>query len=248
MIVHPRPKPLLCTAAALLLSTGVVLVGCSRGVYRRQADHDAYAITGERAKQLKSTTDTRKWAITPKEDSRLYDATNPDEPPMPVDDPIAAELNFAHKEKKSGVPESEAWRHYLPGSATGGVLLDSRSAVLVAARNSRDFQRAREELFLAALDVTEERHRFDPNFQAGTSGTTASEGAFRARTLDGAPAYTGSLLSNASVSLVTAYGGEILAGFANTLLWDFGQSGVETAGSLLNFSVVQPLMRFAGRA
>ncbi|RYD80826.1 MAG: hypothetical protein EOP84_11685 [Verrucomicrobiaceae bacterium] len=55
-------------------------------------------------------------------------------------------------------------------------------------------------------------------------------------------------MTSGAISQLTSFGGEMLVNFANTLMWDFGQPTLHTAGSLLNFSVVQPLMRFGGRA
>src|SRR5204863_4701489 len=49
-------------------------------------------------------------------------------------------------------------------------------------------------------------------------------------------------------SLLTGWGTEILTKFVNTIIWDFDQPKLRTATSLLNFSVIQPLMRFGGRA
>ena len=172
-----------CTA--LLLAVSTVLSACSRGVYRRQADREVYGLTGARAKQVGVNSDG--WKLDRGTDSRLHDPANLDEPPMPIaDDPEASKLS--HRSGKTAqLPEEdvEPWLHYLPKGSDGAVTLDIRGAVHVAARNSRDFQRAREELFLSALDLTEDRYQFRPKLALGTTGTGTGEGATRARTVDG---------------------------------------------------------------
>lgn len=246
MVSTPPALSRLYRCTALIVAVSTVLSACSRGVYRRQADREVYGLTGARAKQV--GVGTEGWELERGTDSRLHDPANPDDPPMPIaDDPAASELSH-RRGKKVTQNGDEPWRYYLPKGNNGEVTLNVRGAVHVAARNSREFQRAREELFLSALDLTEDRYRFRPQLALGTTGTGTGQGATRARTADGQPAYSTGLASRGGISQLTGFGGELLVNFANTLLWDFGQPSVHTAGSLLNFSLVQPLMRFSGRA
>ncbi|MHA3775463.1 TolC family protein [Verrucomicrobiota bacterium sgz303538] len=247
MVSRPPTKTFLRRATVVVAAVSVGLGACSRGVYRRQADREVYALTGERAKL--AGANTNGWQITPGKDSRLHDPANPDHPPMPEDDPAANQLSYRRsKVKKDGQPSDESWRYYLPKNDSGEVTLDIHGAVHVAARNSHDFQKAREELYLSALDLSEQRYRLKPQFALGSKGSGTGEGTIRARTPDGQPAYSAGAVTTGTLSQLAGFGGELLVNFANTLLWDFGQPTIHTAGSLLNFSVVQPLMRYGGRA
>ncbi|MEO1530156.1 MAG: TolC family protein [Planctomycetota bacterium] len=47
---------------------------------------------------------------------------------------------------------------------------------------------------------------------------------------------------------MTATGGELVVGFVNSLMWDFWGSDSDVFTSAIDFSLVQPLLRFGGRA
>jgi outer membrane protein TolC len=117
--------------------------------------------------------------------------------------------------------------------------------VQVGLRNSRGFQGEREELYLSALDVSAERYRFDVRFGLGSG--TGYEANGRLRQNGANPAGRLHVLTDGSVRWLTATGGSLLATFANALVWNFDGSHVHTAGSLIDFSIVQPLLRLGGR-
>jgi outer membrane protein TolC len=228
----------------------ISVAGCARSFYRRSADREAQRLIGEKA------TDPR-WAlqdtaIVPGPDSRMFDPNAIDHPPMPEDDPASHAL-MEHVDGKRGsakwrnpgepAKDSDAWLDALPRDDRGQVRLDLENVVQVGLRNSRSFQREREELYLSALDVSAARYQFDVRFGLG-NGTSYSANGRKA----GGPAGRLNVFTDGSVRWLTATGGELLAGLANTLIWNFDGSHFHAAGSVLDFSIVQPLLRLGGRA
>jgi outer membrane protein TolC len=229
------------------------LVGCTRSYYRRSADREAQKLISEKARDP-------RWAlqntgVDPGPESRMFDMNDIDHPPMPEDDPASHELmrrvdgkRGAWKWRRPGEPgqESDEWLNSLPRDDSGQVRLDLENVVQVGLLNSRTFQQEREDLYLSALDVSVERFDFDPQFGLGNATSYVANGQLRQNA--NTPAGRLSVLTDGSVRWLSATGGQLVANFANTLLWDFNGSKVHTAGSLLDFSLVQPLMRLGGRA
>ncbi len=240
-------------AAALILTT----LGCARSFYRRSADRDAYGAITQKELALNPEADLPERSIEAGPESRFWDPFDADHPPLPPDDPLAHELMkrvdgkrgaraWRQNENPAAVG-SDLWRQLLTTAENGEVVLDLKGAVRLGIRNSREYQLEREDLYLCALDVTFERFQFSPQFALGTRGTWNGTGELRAnapRALQNVP-----VLTDGSVRWLAATGGELLAGFANSLVWNFdGASVTRTAGSVLNFSILQPLLRYGGRA
>jgi uncharacterized protein YceH (UPF0502 family) len=240
--------------AAVLVCT---CLGCARSFYRKSADRDVYSSIAEKALALNPGELPQNASIDAGPESRFFDPFDADHPPLPPDDPISHELmkrvdgkRGASAGQKPGHPEAagtDSWRQFLPKAESGEVVLDLKNAVRLGIRNSREYQAEREDLYLSALDVTFERFQFSPQLALGTRGTWDGRGQLRAnapRALQNVP-----VLTDGSVRWLAATGGELLAGFANSLVWNFdGDSVTRTAGSILNFSLVQPLLRYGGRA
>ncbi len=251
----PYRRVLSTTVGALVL---ISVAGCARSFYRRSADREVQRLIAQKA------TDPR-WAlqdtaIVPGPDSRMFDPNAIDHPPMPEDDPASHALmekvdgkRGAAKWRNPGEPpvESDEWLNALPRDDSGQVLLNLDNVVQVGLLNSRTFQDEREELYRTALFVSAERFDFDPQFALG-DGNKTNEVGYKAvgalkQTKDN-PAGRLSVLTDGSVRWLTATGGDLMARLANTLLWDFDGSNLHAASSLLDFSIVQPLMRLGGRA
>jgi hypothetical protein len=244
----------------LALGTAVLLcasVGCVRSFYRRSADREVYRAIEDKAALLAAPELPTQIKVTATGDSRLFDAFDPDHPPMPPDDPLAHEFMVkvdgkrgARAWRKPANPaavQGEAWREFLPCDKSGEVTLDLKAAVRAGIVNSRDYQQEREDLYLSALDVTFERFRFAPQFALGSTGGGTTEGILhngvRPRAVQQA-----TVLTDGSVRWLAATGGEFLANIANSLVWDWdGNTMTRAASSLLNFSLVQPLLRLGGR-
>jgi hypothetical protein len=170
--------------------------------------------------------------------------------------------------------QSPGWRDrlamYAPMSADGKIKLDLEGAVALAYIHSPDMRTQLEQLYLSALDVSTERFRFVTQFYGGIgpnfteAGSVASGTGSPTSTLtvgtNPTPSVPGVLaLGNQPVPLPQqpgalqfekhfATGGELLVGFANSFVWQFAGPDTNTTNSLLNFNLVQPLLRAGGRA
>ncbi len=237
---------------------GVViwLVGCSRSFYREQADFEAYNLIGRGAQG--PGWELTDYSIDTAPQSRMYDPNCPNWPPMPPDDPTSHQLMQCVDGKRG----SRAWRRYgntpfvenpywllhLPYDDEGNVVLNRESAVLLARMHSRRYQGELEDLYLSALDVSYQQFRFDAQFFGGYSTFFTADGPDRA----GGPSSV--LAINSDMGRIIemrkrfATGTELVVGMANSLVWQFAGPDQYAASSLLDFSLVQPLLRGAGRA
>ncbi len=170
--------------------------------------------------------------------------------------------------------ENPIWRaalaDYVEVVADGSVKLNVDSALKIAYINSSSNQTQLESLYLSALDVTAERFRLDTQFFGGYDLRYAHNGtmippALRYSPFLGRfvvnPAFEGSGIENNRLTAGRPFGanpalqarrkfataGEFLVGFANSFVLEFTGSDASLASSLANFSLVQPLLRGAGR-
>jgi len=120
-------------------------------------------------------------------------------------------------------------------------VLGLRDALAYAMRHSREVQDAKETLYVAALDLTLERHLWTPQFVASIQTEFADYGQVR----DFDRAMTA--VSNAAVTQRLPYGGEVSARIVNSLMRDLGvhTTSGETGNFILEANL--PLLRGAGR-
>jgi outer membrane protein TolC len=192
--------------------------------------------------------------IVPELESRLVDPFFPDNPPAPRDDEAAARLMRRVDGKPGGAlwaqtgenspVEAGAWREMLPRGPDGTMVLDLEHAVRLALLHSRRYQTAKETLYLAALDVTEQRFRFRDRVGLGGQLENTRRGQERP-----GPGPEDRLDSNAGLTLQRRFatGAELAAGLANTVLWDLSANADSVVSSVVNVSLVQPLLRFQAR-
>ncbi len=246
-----------CGGLGLGGTTWVVLllaaaVGCNRAHYRCQADREVYgAVACATADPRWSLED---FSIQPDPASRMYDPDDPDAPPMPPDDPESHERmhyvdgkrgwKYWHRNGDTPYVENPVWRVYLPRDDDGVVNLDRQGAMQLALLHSRQYQSHLEELYLSALQVTFERFRFDTQFFGGTTTNYAADGPLRF----GNSQSTLSHVNELEARRLFASGGELLVGLANSLVWQFSSPDTYRTNTLLDFSLVQPLLRAGGRA
>ena len=248
-------------AIALALLAGAE--GCSRPFYRQQADADAYRLTDQKAAVLDAPAEQYRIEVDPR--SRMFDPFDPDCEPMPPDDPLSnLYLQCVDCKKgskcwrclpKTPFVENPSWHEYLPRNEEGAVPLDIRGAVETALIHSPDYQAELEDLYLSALDVSFERFRFDTQFFGGSEIFFTADGSDRpgsdrprglsSSTFDVTPLRAGG--SRLRARRLTATGGNLVVGMANSLMWQFAGPDNYSSNTILDFSIVQPLLRGAGR-
>lgn len=247
--MYPHRCVSCCVKVALL---GVFVLfcfggGCSRSHYRKKADAEAYSL-------VKTVASDPRWklknyTIGADRDSRYYDPYNPDCEPMPYDDPTAHRL----MRKVDGMKGSDAWKkygrtpytenpywmQYLSVDENGAILLDKETAVRLALKHSPNYQAVVENLYLSALNVSTQRFAFDTKFYGGDS---------LFYTATGQPRTTLENDADFGFTRKFATGAELAAGIANSLTWQFNGNDTFFPKTVLDFSLVQPLLRGGGRA
>lgn len=276
MISHVDRRPGGCRYAAWTSLLGLLLLaiaGCSRAYYRHQADHEVYGLVDCAARDPRWPLEG--YTIQPRPESRMFDPDCPDRPPMPPDDPAAHRLMHC-VDCKPGWPcwrcygktpfvENPNWKAYLPYNEKGDVVVNREKAVDLALLHSREYQEQMETLYLSALGVTFERFRFDTQFFGGNSTFFAADGPSRGDTGAIVMGPGGGTLKRGQSALevdtyatagglgaggsrLFATGGELVVGMANSLVWQFAGPDEYATNTLLDFSLVQPLLRAGGRA
>ena len=260
----PRPKcasrmrSLTLVALVLVCASQLILIaGCHRGFYRRQADTEARRlITEKHGSRWNSATGDVK--IDPM--SRMFDPFSADHPPIPPDDPAAHRL-MNEVDQKPGYPhwhangdidqvENPTWRSFLPTNEDGEVVLSLSDAYRMALIHSPDLQQQRETLYLSALEVSIQRFGFDTQLFSGFNSFLTSRGRFQSGTGASSTTLESSLGVNGGglqARRLGITGANFVVGLANTILWEFSGNNTTSANSLINFSVIQPLLRGAGR-
>ncbi|MCP4481144.1 MAG: hypothetical protein GY818_24005, partial [Planctomycetaceae bacterium] len=224
----------------------LVAVGCHRGYYRRQADAEAQRLILEKAVDPRWDSATGSIAINPA--SRMFDPFSADHPPIPPDDATSHQL-MHYVDGKEGYPRWNAngdtnyvanpeWRKYLEPNEDGQLVLTLDAAFELALLHSTEYQSVRESLYLSALDVSLDRFGFDSQLLWGVdSFGTLTDGN---TSLD----RSGDL----NLNKLGITGTNFAVGLANTILFNLGGSDSQAASTLLDFSIIQPLLRGAGRA
>lgn len=232
--------------------------GCSRTFHRQQADLETNALLDQKAFPAESAPGRFRIPLDPR--SRMYDPYDPDREPMPPDDPAAARYLEVVDGKRgsaewSNLPrtryvDNPNWQQYLPRNEEGLTTLDQQGALDLALLHSTEYQSNLEELFLSALDVTFERFRFDTQFFGGSEVFFTADGRDRSGTgsssslLEVTPSRSG---NRYRAETLTATGGDLVVNFANSLVWQFSGPDNFDSRTVLDFSLIQPLLRAGGR-
>ncbi|QDV24710.1 coiled-coil domain-containing protein [Aureliella helgolandensis] len=243
-------------------SASLMSVGCSRQNYRCKTDTEAYYLLDEKVRQSCEVV-SAPYRVEIDGRSRMFDPFNPDRPPMPEDDPQAAQFMRVVDGKKgyplweangrTNAAENPEWWNYLPLDERGVLVLDLNEAVRTALLHSPSYQSAREELYLSALDVSSERFLLDSQFFGGWQGSYTSDGPRRGdpTTPESSSVFSTGASSRGgrpfSMRKRFATGADLLVGFANNLTWQVAGPNDQSATSLLDFTLLQPLLRQGGR-
>ncbi len=245
-----------------LMGCAVLASGaCTRAKYRYKTNREAYYLIDEKIADACERTAPYRIEIDPR--SRMFDPFNPDRPPMPDDDPVANSY-MKMVDRKKGYPlweangrtntaENPQWWSYLPLDERGVLVLDVNDAVRQGLLHSPAYQQAQETLYLSALDVSSERFLFDSQFFGGWRGDYVADGSRRVRD-NGESASTirtgtGGGLGGRTFTMQKQFasGADLLVGFANTFTWQVSGPDDYSANTLLDFSLIQPLLRQGGR-
>lgn len=242
----------------------LLLGGCTPSAYRDWADRDVRRLLRERMErvqgydpQIRVPTTVDATPSRAAYEKLPLTARAGDEVPRPLE-PVSDDLPLAplgptirNTGTQSGVLQLfsvASAREYIDERLRYGPAvtvrprhkLDLFGVLSYGMRHSRRYQERMEDLYLAALDVTLERHLFEPRFFAGGSlrysGAQAAGGYAQALTAVG----------NAGVRQKLPYGGEVVASalvnFVNAL-----NGNVENGESAtLALSASLPLLRGAG--
>ncbi|MCH7685222.1 MAG: TolC family protein, partial [Planctomycetes bacterium] len=240
----------------------MTIVGCNRTHYRQQADAEVTAVITEKSYDDRWAIPCFNIDIDPR--SRIYDPYDPDHEPMPPDDPDSHQFMHCidgmkgysrwHENGEIEEIENPFWRgalgEYTQITPEGAVKLNLEDSVKLAMIHSSRYQAPLETLYLTALDVSTERFRFDVQFFGGLDttfdhqGQETSSGESNSLTL-GRTSRSRPQTLEFRKRFATA--GELLVGFANEIVWEFSGGDFNVTSSLLNFSIVQPLLRAGGR-
>jgi len=256
----PRLTRRLCLAILCIFS---IFPGCSRKFYREAADKEAYAIITETGAKVPEKLGNL--SITAPMESRFFDPFNPDLPPQPEDDPTSHEYMkmvdgysgsavWDRKYCKTKSIQNDDFIEHLPKNEKGQVLLNHETVLEIGRRNSRNYQKHLETLYLAALAVSNERFEFDLQFW-----TKANDLSYKVKGSNYSNSITDPTSSSSSASSKLNYdsrfnlekklatGGNLVVGMVNNIMWQFSGDYSYLTSSLFDFTLTQPLLRDAGR-
>ncbi|ELP34744.1 hypothetical protein [Rhodopirellula baltica] len=245
------------TSSIWLLTASVLLpaaMGCNRTHYRKQADNEAYALMDEKASHVSRPVNA-PLRIELDRRSRMFNPFDLDFQPMPLDDPASSRY-MQCVDGRRGYPmweangltntaESPDWWQFLPLNEDGILELNSENAVKIALLHSPDYQRQMEQLYLSALDVSSQRFQFDTQYFAG-AGASFNQNDQRFGAFRDSDSVT-SVGGDVALRRQFATGANLLVNFANEVVWNLSGPDTRTTSTVLDFTLLQPLLRGAGR-
>lgn len=240
--------------SSFAIGLGVAPSGCSRTHYRVQADAEAHALIAQKASHVARAPNT-PLTIDVDRRSRMFNPFDLDFQPMPLDDP-ASHRYMQCVDGRRGYPMWEAagltntaenpdWWAFLPLNENGILELNAESSVQIALLHSPDYQRQLEQLYLSALDVTSQRFQFDTQFFTGAGSNFRTSNQRFGAVRDGDTSFD--LTNDASMSRRFATGADLLVNFANEVVWNLSGPNTTAASTVLDFTLLQPLLREGGR-
>lgn len=245
-----------------MLSLTTSNAGCTRQAYRSKTNNEVYYLIDQKIAESCEPI-ALPYRIEVDARSRFFDPFNPDRPPMPEDDPQSHQYMLMVDQKRgyplweangrTNTSENPQWLNFLPLDERGVLVLSLDDAVRTALLHSATYQQNLETLYLSALDVSSERFLLDSQFFGGYAVTATTDGPLRnqATTPNSSSTITGALNSSGPRGLAmrrrTATGTDFIVGLANSLTWQVAGPNNQSASTVMDFSLVQPLLRQAGR-
>ena len=258
-----RTRLMTPTVLVLLLvaSASIAISGCHRQFYRRQADCEANALIAEKAGHVARPPNI-PLVIEVDRRSRMFNPFDLDFQPMPLDDPASYKY-MQCVDGRRGYPmweaagvtnlsESPDWWQFLPLDDDGVLVLNLENSVRIALLHSPEYQTQLEQLYLSALQVSAERFQFDTQFFGGGRTFLTADGNRRA----GAGGQSSTRFETGPFSVGQrplslqrrfATGADLVVGVANNIVWEVSGPNSQSATTVLDFALLQPLLRGAGR-
>ncbi len=239
----------------LILSALAVLSGCQTTAVE-QTDRGVYGLIAERQREaLGTTTDVRLGEEDGESSTTeaMYDSTpSPLEADLPESfqaaresDPDSDESGDSPDVEPAGEnEETDSASIFSPEEKSRVRVLGLRDALAYAIRHGRQLQDSKEDLYLAALDLTLERHLWTPQLVASIDADAEFSDAGDLHD------YSRAITAVAQVSATQRlpYGGEVTARVISTLVRDLEEhvTSAETGQVILEAQI--PLLRGAGRS
>jgi outer membrane protein TolC len=250
-------------AVAICSCQQVVIDRADRSVYRAITDRQQRAIGAVSDVHIGTETgalgrNERMYDFVPRSvDSNVPEGfqQSPYAEPVGDDEAAAAAVEPAGEPEPSDAsdvgtsfPEAEATEQlvspsiFTPEQLERILVFRLSDALNYAFRHARDLQGAKEDLYLAALDLTLERHLWTPQLVAAISAEVSDAG--RAGDFDRAL----TAVSDVAVSQRLPFGGEITARGVGTLMRDLREHVTTGESGQVILEADLPLLRGAGRA
>lgn len=243
-----RPHRIRLKTSLLVLLIACTVTGCHRQYYRKQADMEAYQLMDEKATAVARPPNV-PLRIDVDRRSRMFNPFDLDFQPMPLDDPASYRYMQCVDGRRgyplweaaglTNIAESPDWWQFLPLNEDGVLVLNSENATQIALLQSPQYQEQLEQLYFTALDVSGERFQFDTQFFGGAQSRLGTD--------RGGPTELTLADRNMRMRRNFATGGNLLVGLANEIVWNLGDSSANTTANVLDFTLLMPLLRNAGR-
>ena len=247
--------------ATLTVLTLIAITGCHRQYYRKQADCEAHGLIREKSGHI-ARPPIAPVRIEVDRSSRMFNPFDLDFQPMPLDDPASHRYMQCvdgrrgypmwHAAGTTNTSENPDWWQFLPLDEDGVLVLNADNAVRIALLHSPGYQEQKEQLYLSALDVSSERFRFDTQFFGGAQAFLQADGDRRPGA-GGSQSSTFGIGPNSNgrrdlaLQRSFATGADLVAGVANSIVWELSGPNSQSATTVLDFTLLQPLLRGAGR-
>jgi outer membrane protein TolC len=211
MLTTATKRAVLRAIPVIAVMLCLLAAGCTKKFYKESADRQVEGILSKKSKEALGTAE--KYEIE-----------------QMARDPLAALPRAAAQPLE--VPEN------LKRAQEPPQIISLQKALEITFYNSRDYQSQKEDVYLTALSLTEQRHQFSAQF-SGTISSLWSKGP-------GEENWDTS--TNFGVSKLLKDGAQIGINLSSDFLRNLTGDPSRTAASILAVKIIQPLWRGAGRA
>lgn len=216
---------------AAMLAAVIALAGCTPAQYSHQADGAASTVLAQKQRQVLGQAQPLEIAYRP------YIATS-----QPASGPASQPASGPAATQPASQPARTLLNgRPIPLGYSEVRVLSLDECLELAVHNSREYQTRKEELYLAALDLANQRH-----FWSFVGGNVSGE-AGHARAADGSADWFGSGQAELTFAQRFATGATASLGVALSAATDWLGADSSSFGSLIEGNLTQPLLRGAWR-